>query len=282
MMFGGTKEGGWTNWAAALKFISLPEIAVMALGLLVAGMLEGKQRALGIAAALAGFGMVFLSAFKMSAADVYDVYRYTYPLIAFPLFWILARAVAAPDKEHLFSGPVTAGLAVAVFFSAHFQSIAREFQMEIAALPQEINGFKFPVAQLQPAYKQLQDLVPPGEKIFAIVDAPYLLDYKRNPIDNIDVIGGASLPPGMPFEKGQEALKNYYTSLGYRYVLCVDFDNAVLLYTRKLWQNHPRKEWYFKEVYARYALDFMCNMDSLADWGTKARAGNVRLLEIKK
>ncbi|MEI8284805.1 MAG: hypothetical protein WCG52_07415 [bacterium] len=282
MMFGGTKEGGWTNWAAALKFISIPEIAVMAIGLLVAGMLDGRQRMLGIAAAFAGFGMVFLSAFKMSAADFYDVYRYTYPLIAFPLFWILARAVASPDKDHLFSGPVTAGLAVAVFFTAHFSPFSREFQFEIAALPKETTGFKFQVAQLEPAYKQLQELVPPGEKIFAVVDAPYLLDFARNPIDNIDSIGGASLPPGMPFEKGPEALKNYLSSHGYRYVLCVDFDNAVLLYTRKLWQNHPRHEWYFKEIWAKYALDFMRNMDLIADWATTARAGNVRLIDLVK
>ena len=143
-----------------------------------------------------------------------------------------------------------------------------------------MKGFKFPVAQLEPSYRQLQNLVPAGEKIFTIVDAPYLFDFERNPIDNIDSIGGASLPPGMPFEQGPEALKRYFLSLGYRYIICVDFDNAVLLYTRKLWENHPRKEWYFKEVWGRYALDFMGNLDNIADWHTKAKAGNCRLIEI--
>ena len=280
MMFGGLKETGWVNWAAALKFISFPEIAAMAVGLVVVGILQEKQRLLGIAAALSGFGMVFLSAFKMSAADVYDVYRYTFPLVAFPLFWILARATATIRKRWSYIGPAMAGVAGSLVLAVHFPSIASEFRAEVLSLPIQMEGFKFQVAQLEPSYRQLQNLVPAGEKIFTIVDAPYLLDFERNPIDNIDSIGGASLPPGMPFEQGPDALKRYFLSLGYRYIICVDFDNAVLLYTRKLWENHPRKEWYFKEVWGKYALDFMGNLDNIADWHTKAKAGNCRLIEI--
>ena len=280
MMFGSLKETGLAHWAAALKFISFPEIAAMAVGLVVVGILQEKQRLLGIAAALSGFGMVFLSAFKMSAADVYDVYRYTFTLVAFPLFWILARATATIRKRWSYIGPALAGVAGGLVLAVHFPSIAREFHAEALSIPIEMKGFKFPVAQLEPSYRQLQNLVPAGEKIFTIVDAPYLLNFKRNPIDNIDSIGGASLPPGMPFEQGPEALKRYFLSLGYRYIICVDFDNAVLLYTRKLWENHPRKEWYFKEVWGRYALDFMGNLDNIADWHTKAKAGNCRLIEI--
>lgn len=282
MMFGGTKEGGWTNLEAVIKFFAFPEIAVMICALLVSVALQGNQRRLGVVAALAGVGMVFLSAFKMSAASTYDVYRYTYPIIAFPLFWILARATSTVEKPHCLRGPIAAGGAALIIIIVQFQSISQEIQNEISTIPLQINGFKFPVAQLAPAYKYLQEKVPPGEKIFAIVDAPYLLNYARNPIDNIDSIGGASLPPAMPFYHGAEALKMYLISLGYRYVLCVDFDNAVLLYTRKLWENHPRKEWYFKEIWGKYALDFMRNMDSIADWNTIDRAGNTRLVHLVK
>ena len=281
MMFGGTKEGGWTNWEAAFRFIALPEIAVMILGLFAAGMLAGEARRLGVAAALAGFGMVFLSAFKMSAAGAYDVYRYTYPLVGFALFWILARASNKPAEKWPIGGPVAAGVAVAVFFFSHWLPAWRDFQLKVTSLPKQLEGFHFPVVQLAPAYLQLQEMIPPGEKIFAVVDAPYLLDFARNPIDNIDCIGGASMPPGMPFEKGPGALKDYLKKLGFKYVLCVDFDNAVLLYTRKLWENQPRKEWYFEEVWGKFALDFMRNMDSIADWDTKAKAGNVRLIELQ-
>ncbi|MFZ4599167.1 MAG: hypothetical protein ACOYNN_11030 [Terrimicrobiaceae bacterium] len=282
MMFGGTKEGGWTNWSAGLRFLCMPEIATMSVGLLLAALLMGQERILGVCAGLAGFGMVFLSAFKMSAADIYDVYRYTYPLLAFPLFWILARLAATPHKAYALHRliPIVAG--ITVFLSAHFSSMRSDLQAQTASLPLQIRGFQFPVVQFQPSYKLLQSRVPSGEKIFAIVDAPFLLDYARNPIDTVDSIGGASLPPGMPFEMGSEALKDYFTSLGYRYLLCVDFDNAVLLYTRKLWRDRPRREWYFKEVWGRYALDFMVNMDRLADWQTIEKAGNVRLIKLSQ
>lgn len=282
MIIGGTKEGGWTNWAAALRFISYPEIAVMSIGLLVAATLKGKTQALAISAALAGFGMVFLSAFKMSAAGAYDVYRYTYPLVGFVLFWILARAAATASGKFRLLAPAAAGVSVVLFFSAHWASAFQNLKMEVDALKIQPEGFHFPVAQLAPAYEKLQDLVPEGEKIFTILDAPYLLDFKRNAIENIDSIGGASPPPTMPFGKGPEALKEYLKGQGFNYVICVDFDNAVLLYTRNLWQNHPRKEWYFKEVWGKFALDFMGNMDALADWGTEARAGNARLIHFNR
>jgi len=279
-IFGRTQEGGWADWAAAFRFLSLPEIATMAIGLLVAGMVDGKQRTLAFAAGLAGFGMVVVSAINMSAMNTYDVYRFTYPLIAFPLFWILARALDTTDRERLFSGPVSTGLAVCVFFSAHFLSISRELQAEISAIPQQASGFKFPVAQLLPAYQALQSRVPAGEKIFVVVDAPYLLDFTRNPLDSIDLIGGASPPPGMPFGQGPEPLKKYLLGLGYRWAIIVDFDNAVLLYSRKYHANHPRQEWYMKVNGRKYFVDFMDNMDWIACSGIVATAGNTRLIRL--
>jgi hypothetical protein len=281
MVFGGTKEGGWSNWAAAFRFISLPEIAVMIVGLFAIAFLRGETLRLGLAAVLAGFGMVFLSSFRMSAAGAYDVYRYTYPLIGFALFWILTRTAVAKTTRYPMAPPIATGVAIALFFFAQGTSAIQNLQMEIGAIPLQSKGFEFPVAKLKPSYKQLQEMIPPGEKIFTVVDAPYLLDFARNPIENVDSIGGASPPPGMPFGKGPDALKEYLKSLGYNYAICVDFDNAVLLYTRKLWENHPRQEWYFKEIWGKYALDFMENMDSIADWDTNARAGNVRLLRIQ-
>jgi len=280
LIYGRTQEGGWADWAAAFRFLSLPEIATMAIGLLVAGMIDGKQRTLAFAAGLASFGMVFVSAINMSATNTYDVYRYTYPLIAYPLFWILARALATSDRERLFSGPVSTGLAVCVFLSAHFPSISREFQTEISAIPQQVTGFKFQVSQLLPAYQALQSRVPAGEKIFVVVDAPYLLDFTRNPIDSIDLIGGASPPPGMPFGQGPEPLKKYLVGLGYKWAIIVDFDNAVLLYSRKYHTNHPRQEWYMKVNGKKYFVDFMDNMDWIACSGVVATAGNTRLIRL--
>jgi hypothetical protein len=281
MIFGGTKEGGWADVTGALRLLSLPEIALMLAALAVTFWLPPRLRRLGISAALASIGMVALSTWKMSAASPYDVYRYLFPVIGFSLWWCLLNIGSDPERR-VFRIP---SLAVAIaglfmFGLSNWKFAVGDVASRITSLPLQLQGFQYPVAGFVEDYNKLQQLVPKGEKIFTAVDAPYLLDFSRNPIDNIDSIGGASPPPGMPFGEGPEALKKYLNSLGFHYAMVVDFDSAVLLYTRRLWENHPRPEWYFKEVWGKYALDFMDNMDRIADWNTIATSGNVRLIKL--
>ncbi len=283
-MFGGTKEGGLADWIGAVNFIASPQIVVMFLGMLLISFIPRKQRALAYAVAISALLAVFLSAFKMSASSFYDVYRYTYPLAGFAFFWILLRIItfSSIKKENPVAAPLSVGLAICLFFSAHWQSMFAEFKTEISTIPTQIKGFSFVVAQLKPFYKELQERVPAGEKIFSIVDAPYLLDFSRNPIDCVDSPGGASPHPGMPFGQGAEVLRDYLRAKGFRYILCVDFGNAVQLYTRKLHENHPRPEWYMKEVSKRYFMDFFNNMDDIALTTEISQAGNVRLLDLDR
>jgi hypothetical protein len=126
--------------------------------------------------------------------------------------------------------------------------------------------------------------VPAGEKILTMVDASYLLDYKRNPMVSINAVGGSSPPPGLPFGQGPDALASYLKSLGIRYVIAVDFDNAVLLYTRKLWNENTRPEWFYNSVWKPRFNDFMDNIDTLAaqDGRLVAKAGNARLIDLGK
>ena len=68
------------------------------------------------------------------------------------------------------------------------------------------------------AYKLLQNSIPKGQTVLTRLDKPFLMDFKRNEIYIVDGPGGASLPPGMPFYKGPEALANYLLSKNIRYV----------------------------------------------------------------
>jgi hypothetical protein len=225
--------------------------------------------------------MVFLSTAKTSGTArswVMDLYRYSFPLAAFGLYWVLAKFVEMNPGGKWFRHPALAGVALLVFWSTQLVPAAKEVQVQWQVLGKLNEGFKFQVAQLEPFYKQLQVQVPRGEKIFAVVDAPYLLDYNRNTIHNIDMIGFATVPPGMPFGNGPEALKKYLLDLGYKYILCVDFNNAVFLYSRQAMSNHQRPE--YKEWAKNVSVDFMDNMDEIAKTATIAQAGNARLIKL--
>jgi len=73
-------------------------------------------------------------------------------------------------------------------------------------------------AKQKSQYTALQQSIPQGETVLTRLDAPFLLDFKRNQIFIADWPGGASLPPGMPVFKGPEALANYLVSKSIRYI----------------------------------------------------------------
>jgi hypothetical protein len=273
-----TKQGLAADISVALQLIVSPQMIVIFIGFLLSATLAGEARRLAISCSVVAFLLIITSSANISGTNYLDMYRFCFPLAAAPFFWILTHCLLVPDKEKLFSAPVSAGLAVAIFLCAHLSDSSKELQTELALLPKISEGFTFEVAQLKPSYDRLQSMVPEGEKIFAVVDAPYLLNYSRNTIDGVDVIAYASPPPRMPFHEGPEPLRKYLAALGYKYLLCVDFGNAVFLYSRKAMENHPRPE--YREHARKYVLDFMNNVDAIADWNTIARDGNVRLIKL--
>jgi hypothetical protein len=66
-------------------------------------------------------------------------------------------------------------------------------------------------------------------------------------------------------------------------VIAVDFNNAVLLYTRRLWTTNTRLEWFYPQIWRPRFLDVM---DSIDDWDLEgkviARSGNLRLFDLGK
>lgn len=73
-------------------------------------------------------------------------------------------------------------------------------------------------AKQKSQYAALQQSIPQGETVLTRLDAPFILDFKRNQLFLADWPGGASLPPGMPAFKGPEALANYLVSKSIRYI----------------------------------------------------------------
>ncbi len=64
-----------------------------------------------------------------------------------------------------------------------------------------------------------QKSVPEREALIAKIFEPFLLDHARNRIYVVDWAHGSSPPPGMPFDRGGDALAEYLLSKSIRYVL---------------------------------------------------------------
>ncbi|MEG4290639.1 hypothetical protein Q5692_18795 [Microcoleus sp. C2C3] len=58
-------------------------------------------------------------------------------------------------------------------------------------------------------YSKVLDSVPEGEIVLTRLDKPFLMNFKKHTIWIADWPGGASLPPGMPSFKGEQALADY-------------------------------------------------------------------------
>jgi len=67
-------------------------------------------------------------------------------------------------------------------------------------------------------YSKMLDSVPEGEIVLTRLDKPFLMNFKKHTIWIADYPGGASLPPGMPSFKGEEALADYLVLHSIRYV----------------------------------------------------------------
>ena len=264
----------------ALEISLNPLILVMLFNFLAVIFLNKKDKILAICFIVSSLVVYSLSVFKQSGAEFYDVYRYSYPILATPLYWILSVGLSNHSQSDKNYSKFIFGLCVAIVLSGHLQTASYEKQAEIKQflLYKEENK-KFEARQFSRFYKDLQSLTPKNSKVFAIIDAPYLVDFNRNKVHNSDIPGGASISPGMPFGQGSGALLEYLVNNGYNYILAVDFDNAVLQYTRKLMENNPKGEWYTRHGH-KYGLDLMKNIDEIASGRLVAISGNTRLIKI--
>jgi hypothetical protein len=277
------------NIFGTLSFFAAPEALCMLALLAIAALYPVKQ---GTSAILWGTILATgLILHRFSALAFLDQYRYLYPVFVPLAFWFIAAVLkksAAENPPDSTNEPIRMPIAASiaaliVFMVVNASQGGKELGEQVKGLPDQIKEVKpFFDPSLKKAYADLQGLVPPGEKILTMVDASYWLDYKRNPMFSINAVGGSSPPPGLPFEQGPDALAGYLKGLGIRYVIAVDFDNAVLLYTRKLWNESTRPEWFYTSIWKPRFNDFMDNIDALAaqDGRLVAKAGNARLIDL--
>jgi hypothetical protein len=153
----------------------------------------------------------------------YSLYYYTFPFVLPTVLFLLAVLLAGKsDKADKF--PVYT-MIIAAFMAGFFLQKSLIFLDEVKSQISFDNGLKIGLvntdlvpAESRKEYHNLQMAVPRGEKILSRLDRNFLFDFKRNEVFIIDLPGGASLPPGLPFQAGSEKLANYLLSSGIKYI----------------------------------------------------------------
>ena len=272
------------NVDSLLAFISAPTSLAILFLFLPALLLPGPKNRAWI---LLGVVMAYLIVILNFGALAYlDIYRYTYPLTVPILFWFLAMALkhaaTFPYKTNPFLVNGMLIVTLFVFIAVNFTQGKIELVAQAKDLPIQIESERsFLDPRLQDSYQQIQNSIPQGEVILTMVDAGYWLDYKRNPMFSINAVGSSSPPPGIPFGKGPEAFESYLQKLGIKYIIAVDFDNALLLYTRRLWTVATRPEWIYAAIWRPRFLDVMNAIDYYDKQGKViARSGNLRAIKL--
>jgi hypothetical protein len=114
----------------------------------------------------------------------------------------------------------------------------------------------------QRRYRAMQAALPAGAAAIAMVDAPGLLDYRRNSIANLDVAGLASPETGLPWFTGAEPLRAYLVAQGYRYAAIARADRAGVRRAREVHRLFSGSE--RRQLLAAYAVDAIDSFGELA------------------
>jgi hypothetical protein len=264
------------------RFFSRPEIA----GLLVLSCFAVFFRSsffnkICIALSFCVAGLVVI---KMSATTPEEMPRYIVPV----LLPAALLSLCFLFKGNRFSRILAAiGIGLVAWFqvgpagqllAAQAQSLPGQFQIGAAPLHPDVQES---LGTYQREIRKLQDLTPRGSKILLIMDYPYTVDFSRNEACSIDAIGAAGPAGSVPLFNGPEILQDYLKKNGFSFIMCMDFNTALLLYNRNYWMNHPRPEWYYKKVWGPSSLDFMDNIDKIAaNGGLIEKKFNIRLIKL--
>jgi hypothetical protein len=192
-----------------------------------------------------------------------DPFRYSFSHL-FPAIIILIM-VAMTDTGSLNKNGVANFFLVAVFCAG--LAISYNWDITKQTYPAYLKNIQFGLrnpslvsAKQKSQYAAMQQSIPQGETVLSRLDAPFILDFKRNQIFIADWPGGASLPPGMPAFKGPEALANYLVSQSIRYVA---YSSWSLNHPSDVDTSGPGLSSWFR-LQAQLAHDFRDNVQQLA------------------
>lgn len=196
-----------------------------------------------------------------------NVYRFTFPFMFAAIFVLMTEALKKTEVsingagQHIWVALVPALLA-GMLIGSVWEDDRRMYLEYISSVKLGVRNVALISDREIEQYTKMQQAIPEGETVLARLEKPFLLDFKRNTILIADSPGGASLPPGMPFYKGSEALAKYLTSKSIRYVAYSYASEAA--FPKKLAKRRSRPEEFpINRIAAQNILVFQENLEEL-------------------
>jgi hypothetical protein len=221
-----------------------------------------------------GLGFVALvHTFMLS--DAWNLWRYAFAYMT-PLALVFAMESATrlpfvSQSESSERDPRGLVVPVAATFLVWLSLVLNMIQTRYVA-PQRFNttlqnikaGWVFGTSKYDPrirSYAELQRSIPAGETVAILLDDPWVLDYARNTIINLDVPGFAAPAPGLPSFTTPEHWRAYLRGQGIRYVAFTEPGESTYLYRRAHWVERMFRD---DELYQFMAAHMIDTFDALA------------------
>jgi hypothetical protein len=240
--------------------------SMAALAMLVHSLSQSDAETIGRYAS--GFVVAFALAVVLTAASA-PMARLPSPelrraqvAIGVALFAILTQIV---DSQKMLYGA----------YAKHFEnieSLARSAPRSDLTNPPEVGR-----------YIALQTKIPAGAAMAVMLDEPYLLDFARNPIWNLDMPGYSSLPPGLPYFEGPERVEEYFKGLGVRYLAFVRPGFSRYHYRREYWMTMLVDDTETWRAHGPYLIDFYDNLVRLeAKHGSLSEDETLAVVDLER
>jgi hypothetical protein len=224
-------------------------------------------------AVLVGFAMLVHS---FTISDQLTLWRYSFAY-ALPLFVVLVVEGLAPGLRRVTDDdpvpvriPVVGRIAIIaallVQIALSGRGLTRKYARLGADLERAAASATHPdrALHLELTYSELQLAAPAGASIAVALDQPYLLDFARNRIFNLDTLGFASPAPGMPFFRGPDAVAAYFQGQGIRYLAFVRGEASRYQYRRETWLRRTFVDTEIFRVQGAYTVDGVDTFAALA------------------
>ncbi|WP_226579086.1 hypothetical protein [Microseira wollei] len=202
-----------------------------------------------------------------------SVYRYPFPIIYPAIIFLMVNALSNPKVVENTSQTKTskswlvamlvAGLLMGGYDNTKSgESNWQRYSSLIANIRVGLSNMPLVSDQEIARHIQMQQSIPESEPVLTRLEKPFLLNFKRNQIFVVDWPGGASLPPGIPFFKGGEAVADYLISKSIKYV-AYSYKNEGGLQKKKFsFQLRPTAHIWLRTT-VRQGFNFQDNLDEL-------------------